>query len=64
MGVNVDLAGRRVLLTGASSGIGAAACRSIIGCGGSVPMLARRKDRLAELHDELGERAIAVPADP
>jgi NADP-dependent 3-hydroxy acid dehydrogenase YdfG len=63
MGVRVDLDGRRVLVTGASSGIGAAVCRSIVGCGGSVAMLARRKDRLAELHEQLGDRAIAVPGD-
>ncbi|HEY7134784.1 MAG TPA: SDR family NAD(P)-dependent oxidoreductase [Acidimicrobiia bacterium] len=63
MGVTVDLTGRRVLVTGASSGIGAATCRSIVGCGGSVAMLARRKDRLDELHDELGERALGIRAD-
>jgi NADP-dependent 3-hydroxy acid dehydrogenase YdfG len=63
MGVSVDLSGRRVLVTGASSGIGAAVCRSIVGCGGSVAMVARRKERLDELGGELGERAVAVPGD-
>ena len=63
MSVTVDLTGRRVLVTGASSGIGAAVCRSIVGCGGSVAMLARRKARLDELRDELGGRAVGVPAD-
>jgi len=63
MGVSVDLTGRRVLVTGASSGIGAAVCRSIAGCGGSVAMMARRKPRLDQLHEELGERAVAVPGD-
>jgi NADP-dependent 3-hydroxy acid dehydrogenase YdfG len=52
-----------VLVTGASSGIGAATCRAIVGRGGSVAMLARRKERLGELVGELGERAVAVPAD-
>src|SRR5207253_10122407 len=61
MGVSVDLTGRRVLVTGASSGIGAETCRSIVACGGSVAMLARRKERLDELRDELGDRALAVP---
>jgi 3-oxoacyl-[acyl-carrier protein] reductase len=61
--VTVDLTGRRALVTGASSGIGAATCRSIVGCGGSVAMLARRKERLDELAQELGERAVPVPAD-
>src|SRR3954453_13911381 len=63
MGVTVDLGGRRLLVTGASSGIGAAVCRSIVACGGSVAMLARRKELLDELHDELGARAVAVPGD-
>jgi NADP-dependent 3-hydroxy acid dehydrogenase YdfG len=63
MGVNVDLTGRRVLVTGASSGIGAEVCRSIVACGGSVAMLARRKERLDELGEQLGERAVGVRAD-
>jgi NADP-dependent 3-hydroxy acid dehydrogenase YdfG len=63
MAVNVDLTGRRVLVTGASSGIGAATCRAIIGCGGSVAMLARRKERLDELCEELGGRAVGIRGD-
>ena len=63
MGVSVDLTGRRVVVTGASSGIGAAVCRSIVACGGSVAMVARRKERLDALHDELGDRAVGVRGD-
>jgi 3-oxoacyl-[acyl-carrier protein] reductase len=63
MSLNCDLGGRRVLVTGASSGIGAATCRSIVACGGSVAMLARRQERLEELGAELGERAVPVPCD-
>ena len=63
MSLTVDLAGRRVLVTGASSGIGAATCRSVVECGGSVAMMARRKERLDELRGELGDRAVAVPCD-
>jgi NADP-dependent 3-hydroxy acid dehydrogenase YdfG len=63
MAVTVDLSGRRVLVTGASSGIGAATCRAIVQCGGSVAMLARRKERLDELAEELGDRAVGVAAD-
>jgi NADP-dependent 3-hydroxy acid dehydrogenase YdfG len=59
----VDLTGRRALVTGASSGIGAEMCRSIVACGGLVAMLARRKERLDELREELGDRAVAVPCD-
>jgi NADP-dependent 3-hydroxy acid dehydrogenase YdfG len=63
MNLSVDLEGRRVLVTGASSGIGAAACQSIVACGGSVAMLARRKERLEQLRAQLGERAVPVPCD-
>jgi 3-oxoacyl-[acyl-carrier protein] reductase len=63
MGLDVDLGGRRVLVTGASSGIGAATCRAIVACGGSVAMLARRKERLDVLGAELGDRALPFACD-
>jgi len=63
MSVKANLAGRRVLVTGASSGIGAAVCRSIVSCGGSVAMLARRKERLDELQAELGHQAVGISCD-
>ena len=63
MSLTTDLGGRRVIVTGASSGIGEATCSSIVASGGSVAMLARRKDRLQDLHDRLGERALPVPCD-
>ena len=63
MGATPDLSGRRVLVTGASSGIGAATCRAVVAGGGTVAMLARRKERLEELAEELGERAMAVCCD-
>ncbi len=52
-----------MLVTGASSGIGAEVCRAVVGSGGSVAMLARRKERLNELQLELGDRAVPVPCD-
>jgi NADP-dependent 3-hydroxy acid dehydrogenase YdfG len=58
-----DLSGRQILVAGASSGIGAAASRAIVARGGSVAMLARRKERLEELVEELGDRAVAVAGD-
>jgi ribitol 2-dehydrogenase len=61
--IKVDLTGRRVLVTGASSGIGAETCRSIVACGGAVAMLARRKALLDELHEELGECSVGIVAD-
>ena len=58
-----DLRGRKVLVTGASSGIGASVSRAIVERGGAVATVARRKDRLEELCDELGDAAVAVPCD-
>ena len=63
MGAARDLSGRRVLVTGASSGIGAATCRAVVDQGGTVAMLARRKQRLDDLAGELGDRATAVCCD-
>ena len=63
MSVKADLSGRRVVVTGASSGVGAATCRAIVDCGGAVAMLARRKGRLEGLAEALGGQALPVPAD-
>ena len=62
------LDGRRVLITGASSGIGEATAEAIVAAGGSVVLGARRKDRLddlaARLNDAGGDgRAVAIEAD-
>lgn len=56
-----DLTGRRILVTGGSSGIGAACARALGAAGARVAVLARSEDRLAELADDVG--AVAVPAD-
>ncbi len=55
------LAGRRILVTGASRGIGEASARALVRAGARVALLARSAAPLEELAQELG--GIAVPAD-
>jgi NADP-dependent 3-hydroxy acid dehydrogenase YdfG len=58
----IDLAGKSVIVTGASSGIGASTARLLHAAGAHPVLAARRADRLAELSEELGG-ALAVPTD-
>lgn len=57
------LAGRRVLVTGASSGIGEAIARAVVAAGAHAALLARSADRLREVAGQLGGTTVAVPAD-
>jgi NADP-dependent 3-hydroxy acid dehydrogenase YdfG len=58
----IDLAGKTVIVTGASSGMGASTARLLHAAGAYPVLAARRADRLAALSEELGG-ALAVPTD-
>jgi NADP-dependent 3-hydroxy acid dehydrogenase YdfG len=49
-----DLDGRRVVITGGTSGIGAATARVTVDRGAAVVVIGRRADRLTAMADELG----------
>src|SRR5262245_1252322 len=62
----LDLAGCVAVVTGASSGIGAALARALVKRGAAVALVARRTDRLRALADEIeagGGRASVHPGD-
>ncbi|OBG63949.1 oxidoreductase [Mycobacterium sp. E3298] len=64
--MTATLARTAALVTGASSGIGAATAKALAAEGAAVALLARRADRLAELKADIestGGTALAVTAD-
>lgn len=58
----LDLAGKVVLVTGASSGIGEATARALHQAGAQPVLAARPADRLSRLSEQL-DGALAVPTD-
>jgi len=61
-----DLRGLRILITGASSGIGRCLAEQAAARGAFVALAARSADKLQELAEQLterGARAVAIPAD-
>lgn len=58
----LDLTGKTVIVTGASSGIGEATARALHAAGALPVLAARRADRLRQLSEQLGG-ALAVPTD-
>ncbi|MBO0864473.1 MAG: SDR family NAD(P)-dependent oxidoreductase [Mycobacterium sp.] len=64
--MTATLANTAALVTGASSGIGAATARALATHGAAVALLARRADRLHELKADIesaGGTALVLPAD-
>ena len=57
------LSGKRILITGASSGLGAGLARELTRRGARVGLIARRRERLETLAEELGEGAAWAAAD-
>lgn len=64
--MNANIAGKVVVITGASSGLGEAAARLLAAEGARLALGARRADRLQALAQEIeshGGQALAVPTD-
>jgi ribitol 2-dehydrogenase len=57
------LSGKVIIITGASSGIGAATARALARLDCKLTLAARSTDKLRALAEELGSTALAVPTD-
>jgi short-subunit dehydrogenase len=58
-----DLHGRRILITGASSGIGRALAEQLAPLGAKLVLAARSEEKLKTLADSLPGAAVVIPAD-
>jgi hypothetical protein len=61
--MSLSLQGKTILITGASSGIGAATATACVTQGMRCVITARREDRLNTLADELGELCVPIAGD-
>ena len=59
----MKLRGKRLLLTGATGGIGMAVARKLHGAGASLVLSCLHEDGLAELSEELGADHLLISAD-
>jgi len=59
----INLAGKTIVITGASRGIGAATARHMVTQGANVVLAARTTDAITSLANELGSNALAIPCD-
>ena len=59
----MEMTGKTVLITGASRGIGAESGRVFAAAGANVVLLARSRDSLDALADEIGSSAVALACD-
>ncbi|MDE1131293.1 MAG: SDR family oxidoreductase [Ascidiaceihabitans sp.] len=59
----MNVAGKTVVITGASRGIGAEAARVFAAAGANVALIARNSDAIEKLAAEIGEQAIGLTCD-
>lgn len=59
----MNVAGRRVVLTGATGGIGRMLAPAFVAGGAKLAIIARTRETLFEMRDELGGDTIAIVAD-